>query len=273
MKQLYFLLLQLFFCTRIFSQPSSATSGITYQPLTAYSDYQVDMNSFTANQAVLAKKVRPGISVTGERRYMLDENSVYTATGVLSTPLGGFGFQLSHTGGSLYRQDAFGLAYAHELGKLALGVQFNFTTEGFKGYQSVNSLNAEFALLMPINKDLHTGIQIINPTDFFKRGMKSIRPTSLFQWGIGYDLSEQFYVGAALIKSPYRSVHLLTNFQYQFGKKFIAKAGLQSETGSLLAGAGLVWGNLRLDLTVNQHPQLGISPGMNLMYWFKSLKP
>jgi hypothetical protein len=35
----------------------------------------------------------------------------------------------------------------------------------------------------------------------------------------------------------------------------------------------LVWGNLRLDLTVNQHPQLGISPGMNLMYWFKSLKP
>ena len=273
MKQLYFLLLQLFFCTRIFPQPSSATSGITYQPLTAYSDFQVDMNSFTANQAVLAKKIRPGISVTGERRFMLDENSVYTATGVLSTSLGGFGFQLSHAGGSLYRQDAFGLAYAHELGRLALGLQFNYSIQGFKGYESVNSWNVEFAMLWQIEKHLHTGIQIHNPAGLLKRGEKSEGTSSFFQWGIGYDLSEQFYVGAALIKSPYRSVHLLTNFQYQFGKKFIAKAGLQSETGSLFAGAGLLWGNLRLDLTVNQHPQLGISPGLNLMYWFKSLKP
>ena len=273
MKPFFFILPYLFISVPIFSQTSTASSGITCSALTAYSENQHDVNSFTANQAVLAKKINPGISVIGERRFMLDENSVYTATGVFSTNLGGFGFRLAHAGGSLYREDAFGLAYAHELGKLSIGVQFNYMIQGFKGYQSANSWNAEFAMLLQINKGLNTGIQIINPLGFFKRDLKSVASPSFFHWGIGFDVSEQFYVGAALIKSPYRAVHMLANFQYQFGGKFIARAGLQSETGSLFAGAGLMWGNLRIDLTVNQHPQLGISPGLILMYWFKSRKP
>lgn len=273
MKPLFLILLYLFISIPVFSQPSTVTSGITCSALTAYSNKQHDINSFTANQAILAKKIYPGISMIGERRFMMDENSVYTATGVLATSVGGFGFRLVHAGGSLYREDAFGLAYAHELGKLSMGVQFNYMIQGFKGYQSANSWNAEFALLLQINKGLNTGIQISNPSGFFKSELKFVGSPSFFHWGIGFDVSEQFYVGAALIKSPYRAVHMLANFQYQFGGKFIARAGLQSETGSLIAGAGLKWGNLRIDLTVNQHPQLGISPGLILMYWFKSKKP
>ena len=58
--------------------------------------------------------------------------------------------------------------------------------------------------------------------------------------------------------------------QYNFEKQFFARAGISSETGSPYAGAGLRWNELRLDMAVSYHPQLGISPGLMIIV---NLKP
>ena len=54
--------------------------------------------------------------------------------------------------------------------------------------------------------------------------------------------------------------------QYSFDEKLFARAGFTSAASSYFLGLGVMLKNFRLDATASVHPQLGITPGLLLLF-------
>lgn len=248
-----------------------------YTSLSAYSQKQNDPFSFTGNQAALAQTKHAGIGVFGESRFILKETSVYTLATAVPTRLGNIGVQINYAGFKNFRENKIGLAYARKLGKLVdVGVQFNYYGYSIPGYGKASAINFEIGAMFHLTDKLNAGIHVYNPVGGkFGKTSTALSPdeeklASSYKAGLGYDVSDKFFISSEIIKEEGKAVNIVAGLQYQFAKQFFAKGGFISESGSAYAGAGVGWKNLRLDISSNYHPQLGFSPGILLMMRFKS---
>lgn len=249
-----------------------------YISLSAYSQKQNDVLSFTGNQAALAQTKFAGIGVYGERRFMLKETSAYTLGAAFPTRLGNFGLQLNYAGFKNFNENKIGLAYARKLGKVVdVGVQFNYYGYRIPAYGNASTINFEIGAMMHLTDKLNAGIHVYNPVG--GRLGKTSDPLSTeeklassYKAGLGYDASDQFFICAEIIKEEDKAVNVIAGLQYQFAKQFFARAGFISESTTAYAGAGISWKNLRLDISSGYHPQLGFSPGILLMVHFNNRK-
>lgn len=247
-------------------QPISAV----YVGLGAYSTQQADVFSFVNNQAALAQYKDATAGVYGERRFMLSETSVYTAAVAIPTRSGNFGVSAKYMGFKNFNETQFGLAYGRSLGKkVDIGVQFNYYGYRVPSFNSDNAINFEMGALIHLTDKLNAGLHVYNPVggNFSKTNEKL---TSTYKMGLGYDASEKFFVSAELVKEENFPVNMNAGFQYQFAKQFFARGGISSANTVGFAGLGLAWSNLRLDISASYHQQLGVSPGLLLIYDFKS---
>jgi hypothetical protein len=245
-------------------QPVSAI----YIGLGAYSTKHSDVFSYTSNQASLAQIKKAAAGVYGERRFMLSETSVYTTAVAVPSSLGSFGVNIRYMGFKNFNENQIGLAYARSLGKkVDVGIQFNYYGYRVPSFSSASTVGFEIGTIVHLGENLHTGLHVYNPVGgtFSKTGEKL---TSAYKLGLGYDASESFFVGAEIVKEENLPVNLNAGVQYRFAKQFFARAGIASATSAAYAGFGLSWNNLRLDISGSYHPQLGISPGLLLIYGF-----
>ena len=136
-------------------------------------------------------------------------------------------------------------------------------------YESDNTVSIEIGALVHLTDKLNAGLHVYNPVGgkFSKTDEKL---TSAYKFGLGYDVSEKFFVSAELVKEEDFPVNMNAGFQYQFAKQFFARGGISSANSIGYAGLGLAWNNLRLDISGSYHPQLGMSPGLLLIYNFSS---
>ncbi|RYY49683.1 MAG: hypothetical protein EOO06_06270 [Chitinophagaceae bacterium] len=268
------------FCTALllFAATAAAQSlryniSMPYTGLGAYSSRQTDPFGFTGNQAALAKLESAGVGVWGERRFMLTETSVYGLAAGIPTRMGNFGVQLNYSGFSNFNDNKVGLAYARNLGKfLDLGVQFNYYGYRIPEYGSASAVNFEIGAIMHFSDKFNGGIHAYNPVGGKLGKLENEKLASAYKLGLGYDATDNFYISAEIVKEEDRSVNVIGGVQYQFMKKFFARAGFLSESGSAFGGAGVGWKNFRLDIAANYHPQLGFSPGILLIANFKQEK-
>jgi len=56
--------------------------------------------------------------------------------------------------------------------------------------------------------------------------------------------------------------------QYKFLPQLMARVGIATNTSNVYAGVGLNLKSFRLDVVAGYHPQLGITPGLMLLYDF-----
>lgn len=248
-----------------------------YISLSAYSKLHNDPLSFTGNQAALMQVQNAGVGVYAERRFMLSETGKYTLAASLPTRLGNFGVQLNYAGFKNFNENKIGLAYARKLGKLVdVGVQFNYYSYRVPVYGNASAINFELGMLIHLTDKLNAGIHVYNPVGG-KLGSSTAslstaeeKLASSYKAGLGYDVSERFFIGAEIIKVEDKAVNIIAGLQYQFARQFFIRAGFLSESTTAYAGAGLAWKNLRLDITSSYHPQLGLSPGILLVMSFKA---
>jgi hypothetical protein len=239
-----------------------------YIGLGAYSTQQNDVFSFTNNQAALAEVKEGGAGVYGERRFLLAATSVYAAAVTIPTSKGNFGVSLKYLGFKNFNENQLGLAYARSLGKkVAIGVQFNYYGYRVPAYNNASTINFEMGALIQLTEKLKAGVHVYNPVGG-KLSKTEEKITAAYKFGLGYDASERFFVGAEIVKEENFPVNLNAGFQYRFEKAFFLRAGIASATSIGYAGVGVSWSNLRLDITGSYHPQLGVSPGLLLIINF-----
>jgi hypothetical protein len=264
LKKILFSLFILFLLsvTTAFSQTLRKPVSAIYLGLSAYSTDHTDVFSFVHNQASLAGAKMTSAGAYGERRFLLAATSVYTMAIAIPTTKGNFGIDLDYAGFTNYNESQVGLAYARNLGKkIDVGIQFNYYGFNIPYYGGAATIYAEIGAIVHLTDKLNLGMHIYNPTGGnFARTSEKL--TSIFTSGIGYDASDNFFVGAEVVKEESLPVTVNAGVQYRFEKQFFARMGISSATSSTYMGFGVAWDIFRIDVSVSNHPQLGISPGL-----------
>jgi hypothetical protein len=241
-----------------------------YTGLGAYSIRHVDVFSFVANQASLAQLKNTSAGVYGERRFLISALNNYNAAIGITTLSGNFGLKACYYGFSNYNESQIGLAYARKLGKKAdIGIQFNYYGIGIAGYGTASAIGAEAGSVLHITDQLHAGIHISNLLGgrFGKERQEKL--PAVYTTGLGYDASEKFFVSMEIVKEEDQPVNVNAGMQYKFLPQLLARAGITTVTASAWLGIGLLWKTFRIDMSASYHPQLGITPGILLMFSFK----
>ena len=238
----------------------------------SYSIKHTDVFSFTANAASLAQLQQAAAGVYGERRFLQEGLNNYTAVIGLPTRSGNFGLKAVYAGSTDYNETQIGLAYARKLGnKMDVGAKFNYNGIRISnGYGSASAVSFEAATVLHLTEKLHTGIHINNPVGGkFGKNQQEKLP-SVYTIGIGYDASDKFFIGTEIQKEEDLPVNVNASLQYKFLPQLLARAGVSTATSSVWLGIGLQLQNFRVDLTSSYHQQLGLTPGLLLLFNFGS---
>lgn len=239
--------------------PSSPYTGMG-----AYSQHFTDVLSVLGNQAALANIGRAAAGVFAERKFML---AITQATGVAALPTkhGNLALVFNYTGADGYSESQVALALAKNLGKVDLGVRFNYTHIQLPGYGNDATVSIELATLWHINDQWHTGVQIINPVGGRFKKHTAEKLAAVYKFGLGYEASDKVLLSIEIIKEEQRPVNVQAGLQYRFMNKLFARAGIATATTTPFFGVGWQWKSIRTDITANYHPQLGITPGLMLV--------
>lgn len=236
----------------------------------AYSTKQTDAFSFLANPAALVHTTTLAGGVYGERRFLLQELPFYQAALCLPTSSGQFGFSGSYFGQSVHHEAVVGLAYGRRLGaKLDIGARFNYHTVKIAGFGAASALSVEVGSLLHLSEQVHVGVYISNPTAaaIGKEG-EDLLPV-MGRAGVGYDVSPQFFVAGEVQQVVHGAFSVNAGMQYRFDERLWARVGFQSATSVYALGLGFGIKPLRLEVTASVHPQLGVTPGLLLLFTAK----
>lgn len=266
----FLILLLLPFYSCINGQTIRRPVAALYTGLGAYSINHVDVFSFNNNQASLAQIKNASVGAYGERRFMLDELSLYQLSIAVPTSSGNFGVKAGYFGFSDFNESQIGLAYGRKLGaKLDVGVQFNYNGVQVSGYGNASAINFEIGTILHLTDKLNAGVHAYNPVGGKFGKNEDEKLASVYSVGFGYEASEKFFVSAEIEKEENQTVNVNAGMQYKFLQQLIARVGIATNTSNVYAGVGLFLKSFRLDVVASYHPQLGVTPGLLLIYGFK----
>ena len=241
--------------------------AVAYTGLGAYSLNHADVFSFTTNQASLAQIKKVSAGLYGERRFLLAELNNYTAVLALPTNSGNYGLRANYSGSVHYNEMQAGLAYGRKLGsKLDIGAQFNYHGIRIAGYGNAQAISFELGSILHLTDKLHAGMHVSNPAGgrFGKEQQEKL--FSVYTFGLGYDASGKFLFSAEIEKEEDRPVNVNAGMQYKFLPQVLARAGVCTATSTAWLGIGFSFRSLRVDITAGYHPQLGVTPGLLLLF-------
>lgn len=246
----------------------------SYTGLGAYSMNMLDIFSFSANPAVLAQLKEKAVGVYTERRFMLNALTQTNLLAALPTGSGNFALQVNYFGSGLYHETQLGCTYARSLGtKLDMGLGFHYNRVGIPGYLRADAVVVEAGLVMHFTDKLHGGLAVYNPAGGMLQRSQREKIATVFRGGFGLDASDLFYISAEIIKEENRPAGVLVGFQYKPVAQLFIRGGINTIQQQPFFGAGILWEKLRMDVAVTFHPQLGLSPGVLLLYQFKKQSP
>lgn len=251
----------------VLSQPALYKVSMPSGFLCAYSNKQSDFFSYTGNQANLARIKGSGIGFFSEQRFSLKNNPSHQLIVVVDAKKINLGIKFDYTGFSLFNSSSLGIASAKKLSdKVDIGIQFNFISEKAAFYTRNVVLNFESGILLHLTPTLNAGIHLYNPAALFFSSYDVRKVPTVYKFGLGYDASDDFHVSAEILKEENLPVVFQTGFQYKYKKIFFAKFCYVSNIQSVCFGAGVSYKKLRTGLYGSSHPQLGITPGILLLY-------
>ncbi len=262
---------KLFICGLLLSQFASSQtvhsfSTPNYIGTGAYSKKFTDGFSFVANPAVLSQTTLFSAGIYSEKKFLLKELNLYTIAVAIPSSLGGFGILARYSGISDYNETQLGLGYAKNLDQVDVGIQFDYSAFRIAGYGSTSVVQAHAGMIWHVMENLHTGIHLVNVLSGRLSGNTKEKPAFVFKMGVGYEVSDAVYISSEICKEENKLVTVQTLLQYTVAGKFFLRGGISTATSSPWLGAGWAWKNFRIDITSAYHPQLGITPGLLLLF-------
>jgi len=268
-KLAIFVILVFCFDRNTLAQTVRSPISSAYAGVGALSNNNVDVFCVASNQAALTKLNHASAGVYSEKRFMLKDLGFYDVVVAIPTRTGNFAFDGRYFGITDYNESQLGLAYARTLGsKIDLGVQFNYYAVRIAGYGNASSVNFELGSIFHITDDFNAGLHVYNPigSKLGKSGEEKL--ASIYSFGVGFEPSKTFFFSLELTKEEDKPPNVIAGLQYKFLPQLLARGGISSTTTSMYFGIGFQWKEMRFDATASYHPELGISPGILLLYNF-----
>ncbi|MCO6496052.1 MAG: hypothetical protein J5I50_00165 [Chitinophagaceae bacterium] len=235
--------------------------------LNSYSLQHSDVFSFTNNTAALAFSKTFSAGAMAETRYMLKETNYYSGVAAIPTELGNFGVEAGYFGYKNFNEYQIGLAYARSLGNnFSVGARFNYYSYRVPSYQQGSTITFQVGAIAKVSDQLTAGIEVYNPVGGYISKSEDEKLASNYRLGIGYEPTENVIVSATVEKEENQDINITAGVFYQFDNRFFARAGVQTLSKTPFGAAGIAFNDLRLDLSVSYHQQLGFSPGIMVIY-------
>jgi opacity protein-like surface antigen len=243
---------------------------IRYAGLGAYSQKFADIFSSTSNQASLAQLQGGAFGVYGERRFLLEELNQFSAIVAMPTTEGTFALQGDYFGFSSFNENQLGLAYGRKISRqMDIGIKFNYHTVQVSGYGNASAINFEAGTIFHLTEKLHAGVHAYNPLSSRFGNNNNERLASLYRIGFGYEASEKVFLSGEIVKQENLGVSVNAGLQYNVTGNVFLRTGISTLTNNTYAGVGLKFGFARVDLNAAYHPQLGVTPGLLLLFNLK----
>lgn len=252
------------------AQTTHSPLGAYHFTTGAYSKHFQDAFSMMANAGALSSLGYFSIGVNGEQRFMLQQTGVYTAVATLPLNTGNLGLQADYSGYDDFNESQIGLGYGLQLNEsIGIGAKFNYYHFRIPSYISSSSVNFEIGTMVHISDQLHTGVSVYNPLESPLGKNTGERLAAVYKAGIGYEWSSSFFTQLEIIKEKGRDINIHLGIQYKPLEQVLARAGVQTGNNAIYFGAGYLYRRFRMDVSVSLHQQLGMSPGIMLLYQLK----
>lgn len=235
--------------------------------LNGYSNQHATAFNLSGNPASIAGIQNFGAGVFTEKRFLLNELSLYKTAMVLPTGSGSFGLSGNYFGNTLHKEGGLSLAFGKKLGALiSAGVQFNYISLRQQGYAHESALNAEAGILFRPSDQFTAGLHAYNPASVRMGKIPEERLPSIYSMGFCYEPSAKFYVAAQINKIEDQSAALQAGIAYHFEKKLQGKIGFDTGTATYYFSLGVQLNQLKLETIASVHPQLGVTPALQLLF-------
>jgi hypothetical protein len=227
------------------------------------------MNCFAANPATLGQLKDPGFAIGSERKFFLAEfNSYYAASALPVNKHGGFALNAGYSGFNLYYETQVGLAYGRQLTEaISVGLRFNYNSIAISTYGKSSILSVEAGLLLRLTDKLIASLHIDSPAaaKFGKDGAEQF--SSVYTAAFGYRASQKFYFGVDVIKEAGADVNINAAFQYKPVQQLLVKCIVFNH--SIGIGARFILPAIQFEVAASYHQQLGLTPGLLLLFNLK----
>jgi hypothetical protein len=240
--------------------------SFTDRGLGAFSKNFPDIFCFANNTAASTGAEGFSAGIYSERRFMLEELSQHQAVLAYSTTNANIGLKLHYTGFSDYNESCASLSYGRDLGKIRLGIGFNYHKINISGYGSASTYSADISVIWQLTEKLHAGVQAINPVPVFFGPGKAEQYASVYKLGMGYEVSEKCFLAGELSKETGKLVNVLLALQYRLITRLSFRGGFNTDVGQPFAGIDLGFTNLRLGIAGSYHPDLGFTPSLLISF-------
>ncbi|HTE24918.1 hypothetical protein [Flavitalea sp.] len=251
-------------------QSASSSESFTERGPGAFSKKFTDIFCLANNPAASTGSESFSAGIYSERRFMLKELSQYYLVLAHSTTHANIGVKLHYSGFSDYNESSASLSYGRDLGKLRVGMRFNYHKISISGYGSTSTWSADISVIWQLTEKLRAGIQAINPIPVPFGPDKSEHFASLYKLGMGYEIADKCFLGGELYKETGKTVNVQLLLQYRLDSRLSFRGGLNTNVGQPFAGVEWFLNDFRLGIDGSYHPDLGFTPA--LMISFKKQK-
>jgi hypothetical protein len=259
----------LLICFRGMAQPFQLKSVNSYLTNGAYSIHYSDAFSFLSNPACLGRQTDFYGGLISERKWMLKDLDNYTmaASGILGG--GGLGFSFQYSGNADYNEQSLDLGYGKNLGKMQIGIGFDYSMDKAAGYPGVEFGSSGIGMCFHISEKLITGWEFGLPVFGGAGIMNRERGPGFFRMGFGYEWESNLFISIQLEKVSGLPVNTVCSVEYQFNQQFFFSFGINSNEGNPYFKTGWKKNRLCIQLYTMYEPVLGFSPGLVLLWYGK----
>jgi hypothetical protein len=262
----------LFFSLKAAGQPAHLPSENGYITAGAYSVHFADAFSFTCNPACLGSLKGFLTGVLAERKWMLKELDNYEAAASCKLGNGGLGISLKQSGDADYNEQGLELGYGKNLGRLELGIGFQYLRDQASGYPGIGFGSSGIGIRFHVSEKLISGWELGLPV-FGKAGKTNTeKAPQFFRMGFGYEWRPDLLVVLQLEKISGLPLNLIGSVEYRYEEQFIFSFGINSLPGTLFFKSGWKKNQLCIQIYTIVEPVLGFSPGLTLLWESKNKK-
>lgn len=239
--------------------------------------YGKDSNSLFAvriNPAAVSNIKTSVVGIWAEQKWAMPGVNQFTGIVAFSSHSGGWALQADYLGFFGFNQSRIGLSYGRSLGeKMDVGTTFHVSGLKIPGYVHTAAISFDAGISFHFSKKLHGGMCVQSPVQVNIRKHAESSPDVLFRTGLVYDVSEQFFLSAEVIKHAEITSAIQIAASYRPVRELLIRTGLNIQDALFFVGAGIEHRSMIVQLMITRHPQLGIAPSLVLQFQRSGSRP
>ncbi|MEQ9265248.1 MAG: hypothetical protein RLN81_08515 [Balneolaceae bacterium] len=251
----------------IFAQVSFGARGLALGGATvALPDYNW---SVLSNPALLNSKT-PTLGFYGLRNYGFVEITDVSVFGSIPTQLGVGSFAIHKYGDHLFSETRATAGYKNDWENLHFGVVLNYNHISFGGvYGSGGAFGMDIGISTRITQQLWLGAKASNvnsPKYNFANSSEYLKRDLTI--GLSYLMNKNVLFALDMFKDIRYPVSFKSGLEGTLVRDFKGRVGVTTEPLTYSFGFGYEKRNWAVNMAVQQHSLLGLSPGFDLLFFF-----